>query len=134
MRKILVGQSILIVALALCGAITLSLADQVVYFSNGKGMMVKKVIDEGDGITILELEGGGRIGVPTAQIVKIEEYAVSKPSGRGAAPRAPNSNAQAARSKPAVQQAAPPPPAAVVTQQNDGGSEQGVVAVDRRAL
>ncbi len=65
--------------LLLAGAFSLAIADQVVYFSNGKAMMVKK-IEPGDSITILELEGGGRIGVPTAQIVKIEEYAVSKPN------------------------------------------------------
>lgn len=67
-----------VVVLVLAGAFSLALADQVVYFSNGKAMMVKK-IEQGDVITILEIEGGGRIGVPTAQIVKIEEYAVSRP-------------------------------------------------------
>ncbi len=52
-------------------------ADQVVYFVNGKAMTVKKV-EKGDRVTILEIEGGGRIGVPTLQIDRIDELEVSQ--------------------------------------------------------
>jgi hypothetical protein len=86
------------VVLILAGAFSLAIADQVVYFTNGKAMMVKK-IEEGDGITILEIEGGGRIGVPTAQILRIEEYAVSRPNN-ARPPAAPQSRT-AARTPPA---------------------------------
>ena len=51
-------------------------ADQIVYFVNGKAMTVKAV-EKGERFTTLEMEGGGRIGVPTDQIVRIEEYQVS---------------------------------------------------------
>ena len=60
-------------------------ADQVVYFSNGKAIMVKSV-EKGEKFTVLEMDGGGRIGVPTDQIVRIEEYAISAPSAPPAAP------------------------------------------------
>jgi hypothetical protein len=63
----------------------LAFADQVVYFVNGKAMMVKSV-EKGDRITTLEMEGGGRIGVPTEQIARIEEYQVSGPSAVAAPP------------------------------------------------
>ena len=53
-------------------------ADQVVYFVNGKAMMVKSV-ERGERFTILEMEGGGKMGVPTEQILKIEEYQVQAP-------------------------------------------------------
>src|SRR5437773_4742001 len=55
-------------------------ADQVVYFLNGKAMMVKSV-EKGEKLTILEMDGGGKIGVPTAQIAKIEEYQIGPPPG-----------------------------------------------------
>lgn len=67
-------------------------ADQVVYFVNGKAIMVKSV-EKGEKFTILEMDGGGKMGVPTDQIAKIEEYQISAP-----APAAT-----------AVLQAAPPP-------------------------
>src|SRR6185503_10667010 len=51
-------------------------ADQVVYFLNGKAITVKKV-EKGDKVTILEIEGGGRIGIPTVQIDRIEELSLS---------------------------------------------------------
>ena len=60
-------------------------ADQVVYFSNGKAIMVKSV-EKGEKFTVLEMDGGGRIGVPTEQIARIEEYAISAPSAPQAAP------------------------------------------------
>jgi hypothetical protein len=64
-----------------------SWADQVVYFVNGKAMMVKSV-ERGERFTILEIEGGGRMGVPTEQIVRIEEYQVSAATpGLPAAPQ-----------------------------------------------
>ena len=85
--------------LLLAGAFSLAIADQVVYFSNGKAIMVKK-IEVRDSITILEIEGGGRIGVPTAQIVRIEEYAVSKPDD--VRPPAAQQPRTAARAQPAA--------------------------------
>ncbi len=91
----IVAAAVLLVA----GAFSLAIADQVVYFSNGKAMMVKK-IETGDLITILEIEGGGRIGVPTSQIVRIEEYAVSKPNNVRP-PAAPQSRT-ATRARPAA--------------------------------
>jgi hypothetical protein len=54
-------------------------ADQVVYFVNGKAIIVKS-IEKGEKFSILEMEGGGRIGVPTDQIVRIEEYEISTPT------------------------------------------------------
>ena len=51
-------------------------ADQVVYFLNGKAITVTKV-EKGDKVTILEIEGGGRIGIPTVQIDRIEELSLS---------------------------------------------------------
>jgi hypothetical protein len=54
-------------------------ADQVVYFVNGKAMTVKSV-DRQAKLTFLEMDGGGRIGVPTEQIARIEEYQVSPPA------------------------------------------------------
>ena len=66
------------VAALLCAGVPCSFADQVVYFVNGKAIMVKSV-EKGEKFTILEMEGGGRIGVPTEQISKIEDYAVSDP-------------------------------------------------------
>jgi len=67
-----------LVALLLCAGIPLTFADQVVYFVNGKAIMVKSV-EKGEKFTILEMDGGGRIGVPTDQISKIEDFAVSEP-------------------------------------------------------
>jgi hypothetical protein len=108
------------VALILAGAFSLAIADQVVYFTNGKAMMVKKV-EQGDEITILEIEGGGRLGVPTAQILRIEEYAVSKPDK--ARPPAPPPTRAATRTPPAPPggtgaqaSGATTPPSAAVTE------------------
>jgi len=86
-------------ALTLAGLVSLSFADQVVYFTNGKAIMVKKV-EKGDDVTILELEGGGHLGVPTERIVRIEEYAVSKP-GNARPPAAPQTQT-ATRTPPAA--------------------------------
>lgn len=47
-------------------------ADQVVYFLKGKAIVVKSV-EKGVKFTVLELEGGGRVGVPTEQIERIED-------------------------------------------------------------
>lgn len=63
-------------------------ADQVVYFVNGKAMTVKNV-ERGDRVTILEIEGGGRIGVPSVQIDRIEELQLSAPGAATAAIVAP---------------------------------------------
>jgi len=62
----------------LCADVPLSFADQVVYFVNGKAIMVKSV-EKGEKFTILEMEGGGKVGVPTDQITKIEDFAVTAP-------------------------------------------------------
>jgi len=63
--------------LALClGGLPAAFADQVVYFVNGKAIMVKSV-EKGAKFTVLEMDGGGRMGVPTEQIARIEEYEVS---------------------------------------------------------
>lgn len=64
------------------------LADQVVYFVNGKAITVKKV-EKGDRITILEVEGGGRIGIPSEQIDRIEDLVLSNPAPAVAAPPPP---------------------------------------------
>jgi hypothetical protein len=64
------------------------LADQVVYFINGKAIMVKSV-EKGEKFTVLEMEGGGRIGVPTDQIARIEDYAISAPPAPQVAAPAP---------------------------------------------
>jgi len=69
----------------LCAAVPLSFADQVVYFVNGKAIMVKS-IEKGDKFTILEMEGGGKVGVPTDQISKIEDFVVTAPSAAPAVP------------------------------------------------
>ena len=64
-----------------------ALADEIVYFTNGKAMTVKK-IEKGDRFTILEIEGGGRIGVPNDRIARIETLVISRPSaGASASPR-----------------------------------------------
>src|SRR5436190_20919125 len=62
----------------LCAAVPLSFADQVVYFVNGKAIMVKSV-EKGEKFTIPEMEGGGKVGVPTDQISKIEDFAITAP-------------------------------------------------------
>ena len=55
-----------------------SFADQIVYFVNGKAIMVKSVEQQGV-LTLLEMEGGGRMGVPSEQIARVEEYELSAP-------------------------------------------------------
>ncbi|MGH9749258.1 MAG: hypothetical protein ACRD6R_04975, partial [Candidatus Polarisedimenticolia bacterium] len=68
----------LLTAATFLGAAGAASADQIVYFVNGKAMMVRSV-EKGEKFTVLEVEGGGRIGVPTEQIARIEEYQVSPP-------------------------------------------------------
>jgi hypothetical protein len=75
-------------------------ADQVVYFVNGKAITVKKV-EKGDRLTILEIDGGGRIGVPTAQIDRIEELQLSPQSPALVAPPVAMAPAQGAFAAPA---------------------------------
>lgn len=65
----------ILVAAALLSPVS---ADQVVYFVNGKAITVKSV-EKGPKITVLEVEGGGRIGVPSEQIEKIEELQPASP-------------------------------------------------------
>src|SRR6266496_3834801 len=74
----------LVTALLLAGA-SLAFADQVVYFVNGKAILVKS-LQKGEKFTVLEMEGGGRIGVPTDQISKIEDYVVAAPPVAQAVP------------------------------------------------
>jgi hypothetical protein len=76
-------------------------ADQVVYFVNGKAMTVKSV-ERGDRVTILEIEGGGRIGVPSVQIDRVEDLQLTAPAAAAAvvpppapAPVQPAANLQA---------------------------------------
>jgi hypothetical protein len=66
-------------ALAAAFAVVPASADQVVYFINGKALTVKSV-ERGDKVTILEIDGGGRIGVPTMQIDRVEELQLSAPA------------------------------------------------------
>ncbi len=75
----------LIASILFSGA-SLTFADQVVYFVNGKAIIVKS-LEKGGKFTVLEMEGGGRIGVPTDQIAKIEDYVVSAPVVVQAAPQ-----------------------------------------------
>lgn len=74
--------ALLMTAVALCGP---AAADQIVYFVNGKAITVKS-IEKGPKITVLEVEGGGRIGVPTEQIERIEELQTSSPAAAPVAP------------------------------------------------
>jgi hypothetical protein len=74
--------------LALLVAAAPARADQVVYFVNGKAMTVKSV-ERGDRVTILEIEGGGRIGVPSVQIDRVEELQLSAPATAVVPPPAP---------------------------------------------
>ena len=94
-------------ALLLIAALPAAFADQIVYFVNGKGIVAKSV-EKGDKFTILEMEGGGKVGVPTDQILRIED--VVPPS----APAAPVAPPPAPVAPPAAPQqqlvtAAPPP-------------------------
>jgi hypothetical protein len=75
----------LIASILFSGA-SLTFADQVVYFVNGKAIIVKS-LEKGEKFTVLEMEGGGRIGVPTDQIAKIEDYVVSAPAVVQTAPQ-----------------------------------------------
>jgi len=90
-------------AVTACLAIPVS-ADQIVYFSNGKAMTVKSV-EKGDKFTILEVDGGGRVGVPTDQIIRIEDLETINPY---------------VAQPPAPQTAAPPPVAPVMVAPPDG--------------
>jgi hypothetical protein len=111
---------------ALLGSLP-AFAEQVVYFVNGKAITVKSV-EKGDKLTILEIEGGGRIGVPTQQILRIEDLNLSPPAAVVApvsvpimpAPTPPPAAAQAAppatvpaAANPAAANAAPPQAAAM---------------------
>ena len=117
-----------------------AMADQVVYFVNGKAMTVKSV-EKGPKVTVLEVEGGGRIGVPTLQIERIEDLTVSPPPATmpataiiqpppapqapGAQPPAaqPTGPSQAAVGTTAPQAAPPQQPPAVGP--SSGGKVQG---------
>ena len=70
---------ILIAAAVALSLVSPALADQVVYFVNGKAIMVKSV-EKGEKFTVLEMDGGGKMGVPTDQISRIEDYVLSAPA------------------------------------------------------
>lgn len=91
-------------------------ADQVVYFVNGKAIMVKSV-EKGDKFTVLEMDGGGKMGVPTDQIARIEEYVLSAP----AAPQFVAAPAPAVVPAPAVAPAPAAPQAANPFESRIGG-------------
>ena len=99
-------------------------ADQVVYFTNGKAITVKKV-EKGDRLTILEIEGGGRIGIPTVQIEKIEELALT---AMAAPPVAIPAILPAPQPEPQAANPAPPPAAAQARPQAAGPGTGGHVA------
>jgi len=104
------ASTLFLVAAALVASGAAARADQIVYFVNGKAITVKKV-EKGDRLTILEIEGGGRIGIPTVQIDRIEELAVAAAVPQVAVPAvlpAPQPEPQAANQ-------IPPPPAAAST-------------------
>ena len=86
MRGVRLNPILLAAALAFSLASPLC-ADQVVYFINGKAIMVKSV-EKGDKFTVLEMDGGGKMGVPTDQIERIEEYVLSTPAASPAVPQA----------------------------------------------
>jgi len=110
-------------AALLCASLAPSFADQIVYFVNGKAITVKSV-EKGEKFTVLEMEGGGRVGVPTDQIARIEDYVVTEPvAAPVAAPvaqAAPPSQAAAAPSA-AVQAVTPGTPLPLPTTQPGPG-------------
>ena len=99
-RYLILVVAVSIVALAPC------LADQVVYFLNGKAIVVKS-IEKGPKFTVLEIEGGGRMGVPTDQISRIEEYVVAQPAAPVVAPLVAIAPAVTPPAQPAVATAQP---------------------------
>jgi len=117
--------SVAAVAVILALATAPVCADQIVYFANGKAIQVKSVESQ-DKFTILEMEGGGKIGVPTEQIARIEVVTPASPAPAAVpatvvqAPvvAAPVVAAPAVASPAAAQtaQVAGPPPAAVPPQ------------------
>jgi hypothetical protein len=110
-------------AALLCASLAPSFADQIVYFVNGKAITVKSV-EKGEKFTVLEMEGGGRVGVPTDQIARIEDYVVSEPVvapvAAPAAPAVPSPQAAAAPSA-AVQAITPGTPLPLPTTQQGPG-------------
>ena len=75
-NSVLRASSLILAVAAFAASGVAARADQIVYFTNGKAITVKKV-EKGDRLTILEIEGGGRIGIPTVQIDRIEEHVLS---------------------------------------------------------
>ncbi|HEV8701694.1 MAG TPA: hypothetical protein VGV60_10530 [Candidatus Polarisedimenticolia bacterium] len=108
MRTVRINPILLAAALAFSLASPLC-ADQVVYFINGKAIMVKSV-EKGDKFTVLEMDGGGKMGVPTDQIARIEEYVLSTPAAPPVVPQA--APPVALQASPAPAPAAVPAPAA----------------------
>jgi hypothetical protein len=118
-----------------------ALADEIVYFVNGKAMMVQKV-EKGPEFTILEIQGGGRIGVPNAHITRIEPYQVSAPRPAGStARRAGNQGRTTPKGTPAAtpggatrQEASPPRQTGSVAQGLELGRVPGALNSQRPAM
>jgi len=85
-RSTIRTSSLILAAACLLAIPGFARADQVVYFTNGKAITVKTV-EKGPKLTILEIEGGGRIGIPTVQIDRIEDLNLSPPAAPVAAPQ-----------------------------------------------
>jgi hypothetical protein len=58
---------------------TMAFAEQVVYFEDGRALVVESMEQE-DQFVILKLEGGSSISVPHTRIASIEDHVVSAPS------------------------------------------------------
>jgi hypothetical protein len=96
-------------AIVLSAALPLSFADQIVYFVNGKGIVVKSV-EKGEKFTVLEMEGGGKVGVPTDQILRFEDVvAPTPPAAPVAPPQASSAPAPVQQQVTAAPVAAPAP-------------------------
>jgi hypothetical protein len=78
-RSTIRTSSLILAAACLLAVPGFARADQVVYFTNGKAITVKTV-EKGPKLTVLEIEGGGRIGIPTVQIDRIEDLNLSPPA------------------------------------------------------
>lgn len=125
-------QPLLVMALAGLLPSVHAFADQVVYFVNGKAITVKSV-EKGDRLTILEIEGGGRIGVPTAQIDRIEDLQPATPQGV-AVPQSPVPQAPAAPVSPAVVTGPPAVPAAQQGDASTGSVQQSAPVPARESI
>jgi hypothetical protein len=92
-----------------------------VYFTNGKAITVKTV-EKGPKLTILEIEGGGRIGIPTVQIDRIEDLNLSPPAAPAAVPQTQVTAIIPVQPTAAPLQAAPQPQSAIPAGPGTGGN------------